>query len=334
MKKIAAYFLVFSFYYLLFPANGLAQTMASHRQVVADGYDFWTYTAVDTASEPQPLILFLHGASLCGKNLERVRRYGPLHALQMGLEIPATIVAPQNPGGAWKPERLMHVLEWVKAHYPVDTNRIYVFGMSLGGYGTFDFVGTYPDKVAAAIAMCGGSQLRDFCGLNEVPLWIIHGTADRQVPISQSQRIINAMERCGSTNRMQFTKLQGSNHGAPARAFYLSSPYEWLLSHRLDTPLRPITPGYSITPTDLKKAYNHLRHGSGNIKIEKGDNSPMMEQDASEENTTEATYYTVRKGDTLEKIAKRHHTTVSKLCELNKMQRTSIIRPGQKLLVR
>ncbi|MBQ6684360.1 MAG: LysM peptidoglycan-binding domain-containing protein, partial [Bacteroidales bacterium] len=59
-----------------------------------------------------------------------------------------------------------------------------------------------------------------------------------------------------------------------------------------------------------------------------------MEQEASEENTTETTYYTVRKGDTLEKIAKRHHTTVSKLCELNKMQRTSIIRPGQKLQVR
>lgn len=245
-----------------------SKTLTSYRKVVTDGYDFWVYTAQDSATQPQPLILYLHGASLCGRNLDRVRCYGPLHALQMGLEIPATIVAPQNPGGAWKPERLLHVLEWVQAHYPVDSNRIYVFGISLGGYGTFDFVGTYPDKIAAAIAMCGGSNLRDFCGLNEVPLWIIHGTADRQVPISQSQRIISAMERCGTTNRMHFTRLKGSNHGVLTRAFYLSTPYEWLLTHRLDTPLRPVTPGYSMTPSDLSRAYSQPSNGSRIIKVQ------------------------------------------------------------------
>ena len=308
--------------------------MTSHRQVVADGYDFWTYTARDSASEPQPLILFLHGASLCGKKLDRVRRYGPLHALQMGLDIPATIVAPQNPGGAWKPERLLHVLEWVEAHYPIDTNRIYVFGMSLGGYGTFDFVGTYPDKVAAAIAMCGGSQLRDFCNLNEVPLWIIHGTADRQVPISQSQRVVNAMERCGDTKRMQFTKLQGSNHGAPARAFYLASSYEWLLSHRLDTPLRPITPGYDLTPADLKKAYSKLHSGKNKINIVKNDDEEKESVATSSDNTSDAVFYKVKKGDSLSRIASRNHTTVDKLCKLNGLTRTSVIRPGQKIRVK
>lgn len=320
-----------------------SQTLTAHRNAVSDGYDFWVYTAQDSATEEQPLILFLHGASLCGKNLDRVRRYGPLHALQMGLEIPATIVAPQNPGGAWQPSKLMNLLQWVEAHYPVDTNRVYVFGMSLGGYGTFDFVGTYPDKVAAAIAMCGGSQLRDFCGLNEVPLWIIHGTADRQVPISQSQRIISAMERCGSTNRMQFTQLKGSDHGAPARAFYLNDPYEWLLSHRLDTPLRPITPGYKITPSDLGKAYNKLRHGSGNIKVHNqpsaASNTSAQKQSNVEEKQTvdsaaDATYYTIRKGDTLERIAKRNHTTVKNLCLLNNLQISSILHPGQRLRIR
>lgn len=324
-----------------------AQTLTAHRKSVPDSYDFWVYTDRDSVIEPQPLILFLHGASLCGNNLERVRRYGPLHALQMGLEIPATIVAPQNPGGAWNPARLMRILQWVEAYYPVDTNRIYVFGMSLGGYGTFDFVGTYPDKVAAAIAMCGGSQLRDFCGLNEVPLWIIHGTADKQVPISQSQRIINAMERCGSTNRMQFTQLKGSNHGAPARAFYLSGPYEWLLSHRLDTPLRPITPGYSVSPADLKGAYNHLRNGSRKLSVRV---SPVEENGACDlphtaqkteaaENSrrvadTTQQFYIVRKGDTLGRIATRHKTTVGRLCALNGLQKNSIIRPGQRIQLR
>ncbi|KWW30945.1 MAG: phospholipase/carboxylesterase [bacterium P3] len=305
--------------------------MAAIRQQVPDGYDFWLYTADDTASEPQPIVIFLHGASLCGNNLERVRRYGPLHALQMGLEIPANIVAPQNPGGAWRPEKILHVLQWVEEHYPIDTNRVYVFGMSLGGYGTFDFAGTYPDKVAAAIAMCGGSQLRDFCGLNEVPLWIIHGTADRQVPISQSMRIIQAMERCGATKRMQFTRLQGAGHGAPARAFYLTTPYEWLLSHRMDTPLRPVTPGYDITSTDMRDAYSRLRKGAGRIRVKDEGTKPHPQTATTDKADV---YYTVRKGDSLSRIAARKHTTVTALCRLNGLKRDSVIRPGQRLKVR
>lgn len=312
-----------------------AQTLRANKKVIDKGYDFWVYTANDTATSPQPLIIFLHGASLCGNNLDRVRRYGPLHALQMGLDIPATIIAPQNPGGAWKPGRINNILTWVQAHYPIDSNRIYVFGMSLGGYGTFDFVGTYPHKIAAAIAMCGGSQLRNFCGLNEVPLWIIHGTADRQVPISQSQRIINAMEHCGSTNRMQFTRLQGSNHGALARAFYLSCPYDWLLSHHLDTPLRPITPGYNLTPADLKNAYSHLQHGKRKIKIKNNSsNSQSKITQDTISNSSESALYIIRKGDTLERIAKQHHTSVKRLCQLNGIRKDRIIRPGQQLKIR
>lgn len=308
-----------------------AQTLTAHKKVVPGGYDFWVYTAYDTASEPQPLILFLHGASLCGNNLERVRRYGPLQALQMGLEIPAIVVAPQNPGDAWRPGKILQVVEWVERHYPIDTNRIYVFGMSLGGYGTIDFTGTYPDKVAAAIAMCGGGQLRDFCGLNEVPLWIIHGTADRQVPLHQSQRIVDAMEQCGDTPRLQFTRLEGSNHGAPARAFYLASTYEWLLSHRLDTPGRPMTPGYNVSPNDLRGAYKHLHRSNSRIEVTK---TPHSTETAIPDTTGDATYYTVRKGDTLGRIARQHHTTVARLCELNGLKQNSIIRPKQRIRVR
>ena len=71
------------------------------------------------------------------------------------------------------------VVEWTKAHYQVDASRIYVLGMSLGGYGTLDYAGTYPHKVAAAMALCGGCTLRDKQGLGDLPLWIIHGTADK-----------------------------------------------------------------------------------------------------------------------------------------------------------
>ncbi len=78
----------------------------------------------------------------------------------------------------------------MEEHYDVDTTRVYVIGMSLGGYGTLDFVGTYPQRVAAAMALCGGSTLKDMSGLADVPFWIQHGTADRAVPVSQSKAVV------------------------------------------------------------------------------------------------------------------------------------------------
>jgi predicted peptidase len=73
----------------------------------------------------------------------------------------------------------MDVFDWVKRNYPCDTTRVYVLGMSLGGYGTMDVCGTYPDRIAAGMALCGGTTLKDVSGLGELPFWIIHGTADR-----------------------------------------------------------------------------------------------------------------------------------------------------------
>ena len=136
------------------------------RNVIDGGYNFWMYTPADYELDdhPLPLMIFLHGASLCGNNLDRVRRYGVLDAIARGKNIPMLVVAPQNPGGAWSPAKLNDVLRWVEANYRVDTTRVYVLGMSLGGYGTMDFVGTYPEKVAAAMARCGGCALTDVIG--------------------------------------------------------------------------------------------------------------------------------------------------------------------------
>ena len=109
---------------------------------IPKGYNFWVYTPTEyeVDQHPLPLVIFLHGASLCGNNLQRVRRYGVLDAIDRGKIIPTLVVAPQNPGGAWSPQKINDLLEWTKAHYKVDTTRVYVLGMSLGGYGTMDFV--------------------------------------------------------------------------------------------------------------------------------------------------------------------------------------------------
>lgn len=238
-----------------------AQQIHAHKNVVKNGYNFWVYTPAgyDSSKADKPVLLFLHGASLRGSNMDLALRYGPVDALRRGRNIDAVIINPQCPRGSrWEPDKVIRIVDWVEQHYAVDTNRLYVFGMSLGGYGTLDFAGTYPDRVAAAIAMCGGSHQKSYCGLTKLPLWIIHGTADRAVTLAQSQKVVNAMKACGPTDRLIFTKLQGQNHSALARIFYLSEPYEWLFEHRLTDPDRTVSHDHEIQVADMKSAYKGL----------------------------------------------------------------------------
>lgn len=232
---------------------------------IPNGYNFWVYTPIDYfyTQEQTPVIIFLHGASLCGRNLERVRRYGPLDAIVKGRDIDALTIVPQNPGGAWSPKKVMDVLDWVKSRYPCDTTRVYVLGMSLGGYGTMDVCGTYPDRIAAGMAICGGTSLKDVSGLGRLPFWIIHGTADCAVPIKQSKVVVDKLQQEGNDTRLLYNWLQGVNHGAPARIFYMKKTYEWLFSHCLMDEGRPVRRDITINVDDLHKAYSDARRNSG-----------------------------------------------------------------------
>ncbi len=93
--------------------SGLAQktdkgNFVTKVNVIPKGYNFWVYTPTEyeVDQHPLPLVIFLHGASLCGNNLQRVRRYGVLDAIDRGKIIPTIVVAPQNPGGAWNPQKI------------------------------------------------------------------------------------------------------------------------------------------------------------------------------------------------------------------------------------
>lgn len=237
---------------------------------VEGGYNYWFYTPPEESSDSvggKPLIIFLHGASLCGSNLDQVRRYGTISAIEKGREIDAFVIAPQNPGGSWKPEKIMKIVDYVSKHHDIDPNRLYVLGMSLGGYGTIDFTSVYHDRVAAAIAMCGGASRSNLEGLADVPLWIIHGTADRAVSVSQSDKVVEAVEKASDhrdgIDRLIYDRIPGMNHSQPARIFYNPDVYDWLLSHSLDTPGRPINPTPEISSAFLKGSYSGLNHSKG-----------------------------------------------------------------------
>jgi len=236
---------------------------------IPNGYNFWVYTPLDYyySLENTPVIIFLHGASLCGRDLNRVRHYGPLDAIVKGREIEALTIVPQNPGGAWSPQKVMQVLDWVKSHYECDTTRVYVMGMSLGGFGTMDVCGTYPDRIAAGMALCGGTSLTDVSGLGKLPFWILHGTADRAVPIQRSKDVVQKLQDANTDSRLRYDWLKGGNHGTPARIFYLKKTYDWLFSHSLRDKGRPVNRNIDIGLPDIQRAYSDIRSGVADPEI-------------------------------------------------------------------
>ena len=225
---------------------------------VPDAYNFWFYTPENTATK-KPLVIFLHGSSLCGSDLNRVRRYGTIDAIEKGRQLDAYVIAPQNCGGAWKPSKIMNIVDWAQKNHNIDTDRIYVLGMSLGGYGTIDLAATYPDRIAAAMALCGGGTAKNLGALNKIPLWIVHGTADRAVSISQSDRVVASMRSVDpNTPRLIYNRIPGMNHSQPARMFYLQDTYDWLFSHSLNDPGRKVNDSFSVSGDLLRGAYKDL----------------------------------------------------------------------------
>ena len=337
----------------LIPKAAYSQ-LISHHGVVKGAYDFWVYVPQERAAKDTtklPLVLFLHGKSLSGNNLEQVRGYGPLEALKFGRNIDALVLAPQAQG-SWSPSKILKVLEWTEKHYPVHTDRIYVFGMSMGGYGTIDFTGCYPDKVAAAIAMCGGGTIKNYSGLNRVPLWIIHGTADSAVSYKESQKVVDAMKASGPADLLRFDLMPDVNHSRLGRVFYMSEPYEWLFKHSLADSVRTVDRTVEITKEGMANAYRSMP-GRRTLKVVEYKGTPALRQAQPEhpeakpveaqtanptnpvaepvEARTADSVYIVKAGDTLAKIAKKNGTTIDSLCEKNNITRRTILRIGMRL---
>ena len=213
---------------LCFSENTKAQLKAYNEK---SGYSYWVrMPKVDSQKEKIPVIIFLHGRSLSGHDLARVKRYGVLRAIERGKDLEAIVVAPQTSNG-WDPDKVMEVLDKVEQEYPVDKERVYVCGMSMGGYGTMDVAGKYPNRIAAAVAICGGGTLSYACNLTQVPVWIQHGSADRAVPASESKKIYNAIKKCDKNADATLTIIPGGTHGSVERLFHGEKIYDFMFKH-------------------------------------------------------------------------------------------------------
>lgn len=294
------------------------------RGFVEDSYNFWLYLPETyEKAEELPVVMFLHGKSLSGDSLEMVLRYGCIDAIIRGRKINAMVVAPQAQE-AWNPQRVMAIYDWLDDHYKVDTNRFYVLGMSMGGYGTLDVAAAYPDRVAAAIALCGGASGKELCSLSTLPLWIVHGTADELVPVWCSDRVVDSIRSCGDTTRLIYNRLEGENHSRLARVFYLEQTYKWLFSHSLLDKDRPVNRSYSMSTELLNVAYDDMGKVYP-IEIIEAECPPLRDR---------MKYHVVKKGESLAEIAVENYTTVSILCRLNNFKKTTKMWAGRKIRVK
>lgn len=182
---------------------------------------------------PLPLTLFLHGAGERGRDLDLVRVHGLPREIDGGRAVPFAVVSPQCPPDTWWTSHsalLFGLLDEVAATLPIDRDRVYVTGISMGGYGTWKLLAEQPERFAAAIPICGGGDVRWADRIARVPVWTFHGDADETVPLSETERMVEALERLNAPVRI--TVYEGVGHDSWTQTYARDDVYEWLLAHR------------------------------------------------------------------------------------------------------
>ena len=258
MKRCICTFSIFILSFIFaFPQTSFAQTGLENiyepREYYSDAGDTLRYRImfpeVMTADSVYPLVLFLHGAGERGNDNTA--------QLAWGLDVfadedfrkdhPAIVIAPQVPAGSfwanlnWRqqgaalmdepalPLKLAYelVLE-MKEKYPVDEHRLYVTGLSMGGFGTWDIITRYPDLFAAAMPICGGGDPAKAYRLTEIPIWNFHGARDNVVPPDLSRDIINAIWEAGG--KPGYTEYPDVDHFSWVPAYNDRFVLDWLFS--------------------------------------------------------------------------------------------------------
>jgi predicted peptidase len=189
----------------------------------------WEY---DTKEQKWPLIVFLHGAGERGDDLEKVKRHGIPKILEKEMDFPFIVVSPQCPAKTWWTEHFRSVIaliDYIKESYNVDSSRIYLTGMSMGGFGTWFLAELYPEYFAAIAPVCGGGE-QIVASRLEMPIWAFHGAKDNLVPLKRSQEMIDAVKAAGGD--VKFTVYPDLKHECWTRTYENEELYKWFLSHK------------------------------------------------------------------------------------------------------
>lgn len=179
-----------------------------------------------------PLLLFLHGAGERGSDLEKIKLHGLPKLIAQGQNFPFIIVSPQCPEEGWWPretEMLLALLDDIESKYNVDKQRIYLTGLSMGGFGTWELARACPQKFAAIAPICGGGEHYLVAPLKDVPIWTFHGAKDNVVPIRRTIEMVEALKKIKGD--VKFTVYPETEHDSWTQTYENPELYEWFLSH-------------------------------------------------------------------------------------------------------
>jgi len=180
--------------------------------------------------KPYPLLIFLHGAGERGDDLELVKIHGPPKLIEEGVELSFIVASPQVALGEWwSPSTVVWLLEDIKGRLDVDMDRVYLTGLSMGGYGTWETAIKYPNLFAAIAPICGRGDPSMAERIKHIPVWIFHGAKDTVVPEHYSAEMYAALEPYG---RASYTVYPEAEHDSWTETYENMLLYDWLLGHR------------------------------------------------------------------------------------------------------
>ena len=194
-----------------------------------------------------PLLLFLHGSGERGDDVWSVADHGPPKLLQSNKPSAARqlladefiVVSPQcRKAEWWHADEVLGLLDEVQSLHRVDPGRVYLVGLSMGGFATWDIGLLHPDRFAAIVAVCGGGSLGPIYESNEtrrqdlrsLGVWAFHGAKDPSVPVIESQRMVDALKQA-KVRDVRLTVYPDADHDSWTQTFTNPDLYRWLLRH-------------------------------------------------------------------------------------------------------
>jgi len=228
------------------------------------GYDYLLFLPKGydaKADRKWPLILFLHGSGERGTNVWLVSVHGPPKLVKPVVsptkdetaearqqrEVASKmlsenfiVVSPQCPADTrWDNDTLLALLDHITASHKVDTSRVYLTGLSMGGFGTWSLGCRNPHLFAAIAPICGGGERIDILigsrgrkpALQSLGVWAFHGGKDTVVPLEESEKMVNALKKAGVKN-VQLTVYPEAAHDSWSASYANPKLYEWFLQHK------------------------------------------------------------------------------------------------------
>jgi predicted peptidase len=216
---------------VLFFIQGFTQTNSgSFSTAITKQYDYnYLLHKPNKTTSKKPLIIFLHGSGEKGNDLEKVKVHGPLNYLQNN-KLDAFILAPQCPQEAyWESESLHQLIQKIIKENNIDTNRIYLTGLSMGAWGAWNLAFAHPEIFAALVPICGFVDrvpMIENCKIANIPTRIFHGLMDDVVDANYSISIYKKLKGCSKD--IELTLFDDANHDSWTRVYNNAAIYEWM----------------------------------------------------------------------------------------------------------